>query len=595
MSESPSLTAETGSDFVASEHTMKLSDGVELFYRAWLPKTPTEKALVIFHRGHEHSGRVQDIVEALNLPDVAIFAWDARGHGRTPGERGYASSFAALVSDVDCFMRHISQTYGKRLENMVVLAQSVGAVTVAAWVHDYAPHIRAMILAAPALEIKLYVPLAIPGLRLLLKMRKNRKTFIKSYVKAGMLTHDRRQARRYEEDSLISREIAANVLVDLHDTAARLIDDAGAIRVPTLLLAAGADWVVKLGPQQRLFERLGAPIKRMKVFPGMYHDLLHEKDRHLVLDETRQFIREAFDRDEAPPPLLDADRYGHTRNEYDRLVEPLPWGSPRGLSYRIQRLGMQTFGRLSRGVRLGWRTGFDSGQTLDYVYENQPQGTMLVGKWIDRAYLESIGWRGIRQRRINLEKLLQEAVRRVREEGQPVRLVDIAAGPGRYILEVLRGLAGDDLSALLRDNVEANLEAGRKLATQLGLSNVTFQLGDAFDEASLAAIEPSPNVAIVSGLYELFGDNELVRRSLRGLARAVQPGGYLVYTGQPWHPQLEMIARVLINRDGRPWIMRRRTQGEMDDLVRDVGFEKMVQETDPWGIFTVSLARRAAD
>jgi len=595
MSESPSLTAETGSDFAASEHTMKLSDGVELFYRAWLPKTPTERALVIFHRGHEHSGRVQDIVEALNLPDVAIFAWDARGHGRTPGERGYASSFAALVADVDCFMRHISQTYDKHLENTVVLAQSVGAVTVAAWVHDYAPRVRAMILVAPALEIKLYVPLAIPGLRLLLKMRKNRKTFIKSYVKAGMLTHDRRQARRYEEDSLISREIAANVLVDLHDTAARLIDDAGAIRVPTLLLAAGSDWVVKLGPQQRLFERLGAPIKRMRVFPGMYHDLLHEKDRHLVLDETRQFIREAFDRDAAPPPLLDADRYGHTRNEYDRLVEPLPWRSLRGLSYRVQRLGMQTFGRLSRGVRLGWRTGFDSGQTLDYVYENQPQGAMLVGKWIDRAYLESIGWRGIRERRINLEKLLREAVRRVREEGQPVRLVDIAAGPGRYILELLHSLAGDDLSALLRDNVEANLEAGRQLATQLGLSNVTFQPGDAFDEASLAAIQPSPNVAIVSGLYELFADNELVRRSLHGLARAVPPGGYLVYTGQPWHPQLEMIARVLTNRDGRPWIMRRRTQGEMDDLVRDAGFEKMAQETDPWGIFTVSLARRAAD
>ncbi len=85
---------------------------------------------------------------------------------------------------------------------MVVLAQSVGAVTVAAWVHDYAPRIRAMVLAAPALAIKLYVPLAIPGLRLLLKMRKDRKTFIKSYVKARMLTHDREQARRYDEDSL---------------------------------------------------------------------------------------------------------------------------------------------------------------------------------------------------------------------------------------------------------------------------------------------------------------------------------------------------------------------------------------------------------
>ncbi len=67
---------------------------------------------------------------------------------------------------------------------------------------------------------------------------------------------------------------------------------------------------------------------------------------------------------------------------------------------------------------------------------------------------------------------------------------------------------------------------------------------------------------------------------------------YLLYTNQPWHPQVEFIARVLDNREGRRWIMRRRTQAEMDELVRSVGFEKLSQETDPCGMFTVSLARR---
>jgi hypothetical protein len=38
--------------------------------------------------------------------------------------------------------------------------------------------------------------------------------------------------------------------------------------------------------------------------------------------------------------------------------------------------------------------------------------------------------------------------------------------------------------------------------------------------------------------------------------------------------------------------MRRRTQEEMDDLVREAGFEKITQEIDTWGIFSVSLARR---
>ena len=73
------------------------------------------------------------------------------------------------------------------------------------------------------------------------------------------------------------------------------------------------------------------------------------------------------------------------------------------------------------------------------------------------------------------------------------------------------------------------------------------------------------------------------------------PKGYLIYTGQPWHPQLEMIGRALTShRRGQPWIMRRRTQEEMDQLVGAAGFRKVAQRIDEWGIFTVSLAERVA-
>jgi hypothetical protein len=73
----------------------------------------------------------------------------------------------------------------------------------------------------------------------------------------------------------------------------------------------------------------------------------------------------------------------------------------------------------------------------------------------------------------------------------------------------------------------------------------------------------------------------------------MQPGSLLIYTNQPWHPQLEMIARSLTPASRRPaWVMRRRTQGEMDQLVAAGGFEKLDQRIDPWGIFTVSVARR---
>ncbi|MBK6407922.1 MAG: class I SAM-dependent methyltransferase family protein, partial [Holophagales bacterium] len=72
-------------------------------------------------------------------------------------------------------------------------------------------------------------------------------------------------------------------------------------------------------------------------------------------------------------------------------------------------------------------------------------------------------------------------------------------------------------------------------------------------------------------------------------------GGWLVYTNQPWHPQLEMIARLLTShRGGVRWVMRCRSQREMDQLVEGAGFEKADQRVDEAGLFTVSLARRAA-
>jgi hypothetical protein len=56
-----------------------------------------------------------------------------------------------------------------------------------------------------------------------------------------------------------------------------------------------------------------------------------------------------------------------------------------------------------------------------------------------------------------------------------------------------------------------------------------------------------------------------------------------------------MIARTLpSHRDFHPWIMRRRTQAEIDQLVEAAGFRKIDQRIDEWGIFTVSIAQRVA-
>ncbi len=420
------------------------------------------------------------------------------------------------------------------------------------------------------------------------RIRGQKKTFITSYVKPSMLTHDPAHAGSYARDPLIANKISVNILLDLHDTATRILDDAPAIETPTLLLSAGADWVVKNSPHRKFFDRLLSPVKAFRHYPGLYHDLLHEKNREPILQDIRNFIEDAFSR--PPAALQNTDQHGYTKTEFDRLRAPLPL-SLRRANFALQRLSMKTLGQLSQGIRLGWRTGFSSGITLDYVYENQPRGNLLLGKIIDRAYLNAIGWRGIRIRKRHLIELLRETIAAQHQHNRPVHIVDVAAGPGRYLIEALHGLDRTRLTALLCDADPAALAHAQTLITHHNLPFIKTQQADAFDEATLAALHPAPTIAIISGLFELFPDNALVLRTLRGLAAAMQnTGGTLLYTGQPWHPQIEMIARVLIGLDKKPWIMRRRTQRELDFLVASAGFAKTDMRIDEHGIFTVSAA-----
>ncbi len=575
------------------EHRFHSHDGLEIFYRRWPCVGSLRRgAILLFHRGHEHSGRMAHLVDELNLPDFDFYAWDARGHGQSKDERRKNETFCDTILDVQSFVEHVRTQYDISVEDMGLVGQSVGAVQLASWLHDFAPNVRAVTVAAPAFKIKLYVPLARPGLGLMQRLRGN--FTIKSYVKPRWLTKDITRQQSYSSDPTITPDISVEMLLGVYDAADRVVADARAIVSPVQVLIAGQDYVVDPGPQHRFFENLASPFKERHVFKGLMHDLLGEMERAAPVAEIRRFMLERFNEPVKTLLLLEADTFGYTRDEFDRMSSPLkPW-SPKGIYWRITRGSITLGAKLSDGLKLGKQTGFDSGSTLDYVYRNLAEGKGSFGNLIDRTYLDSIGWRGIRKRKVHVEDMLREGMLRLKEEGMPIRVMDVAAGHGRYVLDALLTGQVRPESVLLRDFSEINVAAGRDLIAGKGLSDlVAFERGDAFDRDGLASIKPRPTLTVVSGLYELFPENTHVSRSLAGIAAAMSDGGYLVYTGQPWHPQLEMIARGLTShRDGRDWIMRRRTQAEMDQLVAAAGFEKVTQLIDRWGIFTVSLAKR---
>jgi alpha-beta hydrolase superfamily lysophospholipase len=569
-------------------------DQTELYYQHWesTQNIHNKKAVILLHRGHEHSERMAHLVQELNLPEFDFFAWDARGHGHSSGERGDAPSFSACVKDLQYFMQHIEQYYGISTENIAVVAQSVGAVLAATWVHDYAPKLRALCLVSPAFDIKLYVPFAKIGLRTLSKIKGN--FFIQSYVKANMLTHDTERAQSYNQDPLIARAISVRMLLGLYDASKRIVQDAYHIYVPTQVLSSGCDFVVFQKPQREFYEKLPHPQKEFHILEGFFHDTLGEEHREIAIQKIHRFIQQCFAQPYQKLALLNADKIGFSCAITEKLSSPLPEQSIKNKLWKLIKANLKFGSQFSQGLKIGEDTGYDSGSTLDFVYRNQPESNNLFGKIIDRQYLDAIGWRGIRSRKKNIEQLLKKYAEQLIQQNKSIHIMDIAAGHGRYILDAVEKLSQRPNSILLRDYSNLNVEAGQQLISEYKLDDIAqFVLGDAFNTEALASVTPKATLVVVSGLYELFNENQLIKNSLQGIYASMEKGGYLLYTGQIWHPQQEFIARALTShRQGTAWVMRLRSQAEMDALVESAGFKKVDQCIDDFGIFTVSVAQK---
>ncbi|AIY14490.1 bifunctional alpha/beta hydrolase/class I SAM-dependent methyltransferase [Cellulophaga baltica] len=552
-------------------------DGSEIFYRKWNFK-PSQKSVIIIHRGHEHSERLNDIATSSQFSEYNIFAFDLRGHGHTKTET--SSVFMDYVRDLDAFALYLKSAYTIPSTDMFVIANSIGGVIASAWVHDYAPNIAGMALLAPAFRINLIVPLANEMITLGTKLKKD--LIIKSYVKSTMLTHDVAQQNAYDTDSLITRSIDAKLLIDLADAGKRLVEDAAAMDTPTLILSAEKDKVVFNKDQKIFFDKLDTNLKQLEVLPDFFHGILFETEKELVYDKMKSFAVQSF---KQPQKKLGLEPDQFSMVEHRSLQNK----EGNNLNFKFQKWSLSKIGKISDGMAIGLEHGFDSGASLDYVYHNKPKGKLGFGTMMDKNYLEAIGWRGIRIRKQHLLQLLEKNIEQLKKAGRSIKILDVAGGTGNYLFDIKDTYPEAEI--VINEFVKENIDIGQKVIDTKGYKNVRFTNFDCFDPETYKKINFEPTIIIVSGILELFGDNEMASKALAGIQSVAEKNAHVVYTGQPWHPQLKMIAYVLNSHQKKNWVMRRRSQKELDRLMAYNGIYKETMLIDDFGIFTVSSAK----
>src|SRR5712664_4691247 len=79
--------------------------GLKIFFRSWRPDGKARGAIAIVPGFNSHSGYYGWVAEQFLTLDLAIYAVDLRGRGKSDGERFYVATFADYLSDVDGMVR----------------------------------------------------------------------------------------------------------------------------------------------------------------------------------------------------------------------------------------------------------------------------------------------------------------------------------------------------------------------------------------------------------------------------------------------------------------------------------------------------------
>ncbi len=258
--------------------------------------------------------------------------------------------------------------------------------------------------------------------------------------------------------------------------------------------------------------------------------------------------------------------------------------------YTLSKYFFNTLGRTSRGIRLCLDEGLTSGKTVDYVYNNQPQGSFLIGKIIDKQFLSHPGWEGVRQRRKNLEALITEAIMKLREQKKSIHMLDIASGPANYILSVLERVGEKDITTLCRDLEDRWLIEGNQMAQSKQLKRIRFEKGDALNGDSLLALTPKANLIVASGFYDWIVDDNIVKNSFSTIYKAMDDNGCFVVTNQMAHPNLEFVQKVFTDFNHNPLKMTMRSETTVQQWLMEAGFKLHKTLKDPKGYYSVTSA-----
>lgn len=265
--------------------TIQMSDGANIFYRAWLHPDVQRPVLLLMHGLGAHSGWFIDMGNSLNEQGLTVYAIDHRGFGRSDGVRGHAPEQLTPVRDAQAVLTQIHLRHPDA--PLSVLGHSLGAIYALQVAADDSaaaqPRLAGMILVNPGIAVTWKVPLA----RQIVMAAGGMSGSTRQWSLAPgheLMTANSEAKRMLDTDKYWQRTQSAafiyQVLLRLRNAAMKR---APQIHTAALVIQCEGDLSVVHSASRRCYDILGSADKTWKTYPGFGHDFEFEPGR-AVLD-----------------------------------------------------------------------------------------------------------------------------------------------------------------------------------------------------------------------------------------------------------------------------------------------------------------------
>lgn len=261
--------------------------GIRLFRQGWLPDSPPRALVVNLHGLGDHSGLYEPLVSHMLRAGFAVHSFDARGNGRSEGQRAYVERWSDLRNDLGIFLGIVrAESQGLPL---FLIGTSLGGLVALDYAAAHPDGLAGIVSISPPLG-KLAVPAYLLALGRVLS-----RVWPRFSRQAGMdlsgLARDPAVAETVLSDPLFHRLGTARLATEVEGTIARM-RQLREFPVPLLLLHGGADRMVPPEGSRAFAAGLRGGDHTYLEYPDGYHALTADTGKEHVLADIAAWIDE---------------------------------------------------------------------------------------------------------------------------------------------------------------------------------------------------------------------------------------------------------------------------------------------------------------